>query len=337
MFEKSVRITLILTYLVIVAGAVVRMTGSGMGCPDWPKCFGYYIPPTSEEQLKWHPHQEFHKGQIIIVDESLWVAKDKFTSGEEIDLSHFKAYTKHDYATYNPMHTWVEYINRLFGATSGIAVFIMALLSFSYWKKSKKVVSLSWLSVFLMGFQAWLGATVVYSVLAPLRITTHMVMALIQVALFFYILHLITQNKRTIVTYPPIKKWITIALGLTLIQVILGTQVREFIDMQVKTFGQNNPDLWLNEPKLSFYIHRSLSIILVAVNAYIWHLNKKHNLQIKWIKAILWLIAIEVLTGIGMNYFNFPFATQATHLVAASLLFGAQFYVLLQLKQRKLN
>ena len=82
MYKKSIFISLVLIYLVIIAGAVVRMTGSGMGCPDWPKCFGYIIPPTNEAELIWTPEKSYEEGQVIIVDETLRVAKTDFTTGD---------------------------------------------------------------------------------------------------------------------------------------------------------------------------------------------------------------------------------------------------------------
>lgn len=335
MFRKTVKISLVLVYLVIIAGAVVRMTGSGMGCPDWPKCFGHYIPPTERAQLEWHPNQNFHKGQVIIVDETLQVAKQEFISTTQFNKQNWERYTKHDYAVFNPTHTWVEYINRLFGALAGLAVLVMAILSIWKWKKNKKITLLSWFTTFLMGFQAWLGATVVYSVLAPVRITIHMVVALIIVALILYILHLVSPKKVHFTYAPLFKKLLLFSILLTLVQVVLGTEVRQFVDMQIKDIGYQK-DLWLQKPNFQFYAHRSFSVLVFLLNVFIWWKNKKNGLGYSLTNGVMILIILEVLTGIAMYYFDFPFATQAAHLVIASVLFGLQFYLLLQSKKAEI-
>ncbi|MGO3708029.1 MAG: COX15/CtaA family protein [Mesonia hippocampi] len=335
MFRKIVKTTLVLVYLVIIAGATVRMTGSGMGCPDWPKCFGYYIPPTEQSQLEWHPEHQYKKGQVIILNETLQVANSSFTSTKTFNKNNWSTYTKHDYAIFNPTHTWVEYINRLFGALSGIAVLVMAIASFRKWRINKKITLLSWLNVFLMGFQAWLGATVVYSHLAPLRITIHMVVALVIVALILYILHLASKTKKTTHRYnKQLRQLFIWAAVITLIQVVLGTEVRAFIDFKVKDIGYQK-EHWLANPDFWFYIHRSFSILVVVFNLYIWYFNKKIKANYKLINWVVTLIFIEIITGLAMYHFHFPFSTQAIHLVIASVLFGLQYYLVLQIKNAK--
>lgn len=332
-FYKITRIALILVYLVIVAGALVRMTGSGMGCPDWPKCFGYYIPPTDINELMWAPDRTFEKGQVIIKDEKLFVAKQTFTSSSAFDESAWEPYTKHDYAEFNPVHTWVEYINRLIGALAGIAVFIMAVASLSLWRKKTNIILLSWLTVFFMGFQAWLGATVVYSVLNPVRITLHMVMALIIVAVLLYILDKSKSLTSTVVLFKQdslFKKLIVVSIIITLIQVVLGTQVRQFVDERLKLLGYEQIHLIMDSPQISFYIHRTFSFVVVGIHVWLYLRNKKLNLGYRKTAWVLWLLLFEVGSGIAMFYLDFPFGMQTVHLVAASLLFGVQYYLLLE-------
>lgn len=330
MYRKSVKISLILVYIVIIAGAVVRMTGSGMGCPDWPKCFGYYIPPTEKSELEFQPDREYKKGQVIIVNESLKVAANDFTSEDSFKESDWEDYEKHDYAIFNPTHTWVEYINRLAGALAGLAVLIMALLSLKKIRFRKRIPILSCLCVFLMGFQAWLGATVVYSVLAPAKITIHMVMALVIVGVLIYLLKVSSEKETNQFTTRTFQNLLIVAVILTLIQVIMGTQVRQFVDEQVRKFGYDSESMWLSDPNLTFYIHRSFSIIVLAINAFLWWKNRKLNLNLNRINAVMALILLEVATGVAMYNFDFPFLSQPLHLVIASLLFGYQFYLLME-------
>ena len=328
-FRKLAKVTLVLVYLVIVAGAVVRMTGSGMGCPDWPKCFGYYIPPTEATELEWTPKKQYTQGQVIIRNKALKVAKEDFTAGDRFVADHWQAYTKHDYAIFNPWHTWIEYINRLLGALAGLATLILAVVSLRFRKTKPLITLFSWLVVFGMGFQAWLGATVVYSVLAPVKITTHMMMALLIVALLLYIIFKSnTEDKKISYDRPFLNLAIT-ALVVTVIQIVLGTQVRQFVDEQINVLGEQAKDLWLQNPNLVFYVHRSFSILVVLLNIYLFYRMKKFNLGHFKMYWVLFLIAIEAMTGIGMYYLDFPFGSQPLHLVLAAILFGVQFYVVL--------
>ncbi len=329
-FLKSAKISLILVYLVIVAGALVRMTGSGMGCPDWPKCFGYYIPPTDIKELLWTPNHEYSKNQVIIKDEKLLVVNTDFKSTETFDQTKFRLYTKHDYAIFNAVETWIEYINRLIGALAGLAVFIMAIMAFSYWKTNRKITLFSWLSVFLMGFQGWLGARVVYSVLNPVKITIHMIVALIIVAVLLYVIKKATEKITFFVKDSKFKNILIITVILTFFQIILGTQVRQYVDEMVKIVGYNQMQKVLENPQVTFYIHRSFSLLILGLNVFLFLRNRKLNLGFQKINWVMTLIGIEILSGMAMYYLDFPYTSQPIHLVIASILFGVQFYLFLE-------
>ena len=171
-----------------------------------------------------------------------------------------------------------------------------------------------------MVFQAWLGKTVVDSNLLPYRITIHMVMALL-IVLGLIILLFISQRKISPIPASQLMKKLAIfAVALTLFQIGLGTQVRQFVDLKMHL----KVSQWLDPAPLKFYFHRSLSLIVLAVHLTLFWMLRKINLNLRIFNQILGLIGLEIFTGILMFYLDFPFSSQPLHLIIAALLFGAQ-------------
>jgi len=330
-FKMSVKISLILVYLVIAAGSIVRMTGSGMGCPDWPKCFGYWIPPTERTQLDWKPGHQYTKGQVIILNEELRVANGNFESSKIFSDHNWGFYTQHDYAIFDPYETWIEYLNRLLGVVAGLAVLIMTILSFWKWKKNISHTFISVLILLGMGFQAWLGKTVVDSNLAPYRVSLHMGMALLIVLGLVFLLF---SNQKKAISIPrnitlKVSAWF--AVLLTLFQIGLGTQVRQFVDLQM----HEPPGQWLDPAPIKFYVHRTFSLVVLGVHLILFWILRKMKLNVKVFNQVLGLIGLEIFSGILMFYFDFPLSSQPLHLIIAALLFGAQSFFILQITSNR--
>ena len=333
-FPNIVKYSLISVYIIFLAGSIVRMTGSGMGCPDWPKCFGYYVPPITEGQLLWHPNKEYNKGTVIIKNEKLWVAQKKLKTTFSFDKNNWEVYKKHDYAKFNVFHTWTEYINRLTSAVSGVFFLFLIVGSVKFWKENKFIPILSFLAFFLMLFEAWLGKTVIDTVLNPSIITIHMVVGLIIVALLLKLSHIVNANKsipkKTSSLFTNV---LWVAAIFSLIQIALGTQVRQYVDEQVKLLGFENKQLSLLAPDLKFYIHRSFTIAIILVNFWLFFLNEKLRLGFKKLNWILIILGLETLSGILMYYVDFPIGTQSLHLLFGVFLFSIQFYLVLESKK----
>ncbi len=335
-FKNFAKFTLVSIFLIIVAGAIVRMTGSGMGCPDWPKCFGLIIPPTKVSQIQWQAFRPFSEGQIILLEDQLWFANNDFISTDFYNSENWSLYTKHDYHIFNPIHTWFEYINRLIGALSGVFTFILFLASFKYRKHKPKIILLSALVLILMGFQAWLGATVVYSVLLPAKITLHMLMALLIVLVMVYLISEVPKTPNNAIRHNTFDSSIyyvlSIAIILSLAQITMGTQVRQLIDEISRSFDHQSRELWIGLTGPIFKIHRSFAILLVLTNGLMFLRNLRLSSRYSMVNIIFAVVLIEVSSGIVLTYFDMMPLMQPIHLVAACLIFVLQSTLWFQLR-----
>lgn len=334
-YRVALRWSITIIYLIIVAGAVVRMTGSGMGCPDWPKCFGYFIPPTEETQLEFSPNTPYKKGMVIIHNQELRVAKSDFHTSTSYKDSDWNAYTKHDYAVFNVYHTWTEYINRLIGALGGLVVLIMCIFSLKYWKKRRGITILSIVALLAMLIQAVIGKIVVDTLLSPVLITIHMIVALLIVGLLIYLLHEVQPEDTRFKAPKSFYKISVLIILLTLVQVALGTQVRQYLDHMIDELGYPFLSVWLEEnAPLVFLVHRSFSFLLLVLHGwFVYKAIKIYEHPRTYYGWLMGLLLFTIFTGVLMNYMDFPFGSQAAHLVLASIILGVQFYVMMRLRK----
>jgi heme a synthase len=289
----------IMVFLVILAGGVVRMTQSGMGCPDWPKCFGRWIPPTSADQLP----PDF----------------EKYLKTQDIDH------------TFNVYHTWIEYINRLLGALLGVFIFIHFVWSVIKFRKiNRSVVYLSFFLLLAVGFQGWLGKKVVDANLAVVKVTIHMLVAILIAAIPLIIIHCLHTKKR--VQDKSLKLLSTGLIFILLVQIVLGTQVREQIDEISKALQYQQRNLWIGRLDKMFLIHRSFSwLVLAGCLLLFWKGNQQPALQKKSL-FILIIVIGTILLGVIMMYMGIPALAQPLHLLTACLLVLAIFNFRLKVK-----
>ncbi|MDF1583934.1 MAG: COX15/CtaA family protein [Methyloprofundus sp.] len=302
-FRRLGMLTIFAVYFLILVGGIVRASGAGMGCPDWPTCFGQLIPPTSEAELPENYHEIYSVG-----------------------------YANTDF---NVLKTWTEYLNRLTGVTIGFLIFLTLWASRVYLKTDKTVFYLA-LSVFLLvGFQAWLGSVVVKTHLHPLMITAHMLLALFIVALLIYAIAR-SQNdalRQIDISQLPsrFKTILTVAMSFTLIQVAMGTQVREAVDLIAVHHNYIDRDYWRDSFPLIFYVHRSFSSIILFTNLWLaWKIYQsisKNNLLLRLAYALIGLIITAILAGVSLDRLGMPPAAQPIHLLMANLIFGVQFFI----------
>ncbi|HIO59718.1 MAG TPA: heme A synthase [Flavobacteriales bacterium] len=308
--KRVTNIAFVLVYVVVLAGSVVRMTGAGMGCPDWPKCFGLLIPPTSEDQIRWAPETEYSEGRMVIERDTLWYAtQDHFSIEGGFNTQNWAPYTRHDYAEFNAAHTWTEYVNRLSGALSGIPILLLFILSIRSRKRTPIVLASATLGSVL--FVSWLGKLVIDGNLIPYSITIHAVSAL---AILLFLVGLIQYfDGRKVQIKKSLRAWIIASLVLSFIQLVLGTQVREAVDLALEA-GIARPNIISSLPDW-WIIHRSGVWLLIAIHA-LWAIPMLKTPRFAlYAKLAIAILLAQTLSGILFSKFGFPAFAQPIHIV----------------------
>jgi len=281
------------TYFVIFMGGLVRVSGAGLGCPDWPKCFGSWFPPTSLSQLP-----------------------------PEIDPSLF-----------NLTLAWIEYINRLGGMVLGIIILIVMVMAIRHFRKIPRIIIPSLVAALLVAFQGWQGGQVVASELRQLYVSIHMGVAFIIVSLMIYItqqayyLEYPDDEKNSV--YP---RGIAIYIGflwiLTFVQIILGTEIRSLLEYMPARFPLLPQSSWLGKVGIISYVHATLGI---AITVGAWQIASKIFKESKAVSslvkqgaaAMLFLAFLQVIIGAVLAIVGLPEVLRIFHLWVASLLIGS--------------
>ncbi|MCC5913757.1 MAG: COX15/CtaA family protein [Balneolaceae bacterium] len=295
LYQKTAITTVIATIVLIFVGGLVRASGAGLGCPDWPQCFGMWIPPTNAADLP----------------------------------------AQYDADLFNPVHTWLEYINRLVGVLIGFLITLTFLISFKYRKSDPIITGFSGLAFVLVLFQGWLGGQVVRSGLSAGIITLHMVLAMIILGVLLFAAFR-AMNSRLVTTLSSgVRRtllWISGGiLFLTLAQMILGTQVREAVDV-AKNVMELPREMWIDQVGGLYDVHRSFSWIVIGLSGVLVYYNRKFNVTrrlhiLGW--AIAALMVMQMFVGIGLEWFDMPGVLQVIHLVGIAILICVELLYML--------
>ena len=293
------------TYTLIFIGGFVRVTDSGLGCPDWPKCFDRWYPPLSSDEIpeNFQNHYENYNYNCVEGEDC-----------EEFDIK----------------KAWIEYLNRLFGTITGMVVLIAVFYLFRLKADYPNAFYLGTSALVLTGLEGLIGKYVVTSGLEGSIITIHLLIALIIISLLIMsYLTIKWNNMDKPSNYEPdqiyIIKWIFI---LMITGIVLGTQIRVYIE-------ELNP---LSEMGLLKYIHSFSGIGALMLTGVLWSKTNNKESTINSKNKIRWLLNVFIVQ-IGLGYFmvirELPAYAKLVHMWLASIGLGIIVYILMDIKLSK--
>ncbi|CAN5197815.1 COX15/CtaA family protein [soil metagenome] len=301
LFQKWALATLVATLFLIFVGGFVRASGAGLGCPDWPRCWGLWLPPTS----------------VADIDATLY------------DVSQF-----------NLTKMWIEYLNRVVGVVVGLLVIGTFVLSLPY-RRTRPAVTIGALAaVILVVFQGWLGGVVVRSGLAQGLITLHMVVAIALFCLLIWIAYRAAAGGAQFAVpgahRRALRATAAVFFVLSAIQVVLGAEVREHVDLASRS-GELPREHWIEVAGWRYLAHRTFAwpvvigaaaIVVLAVR------GRASGLALRLSFALAAAVMVQVVSGVAMAWFALPPPAQIVHLGVSTILCSLSFLLVVGLGER---
>lgn len=319
-YQKLAAAALVSVLVLIFAGAIVRVTGAGMGCPDWPTCWGLLIPPTKVEDVDF--------GKLDIAKFQLKAER----MGR--DPSNISEQTLR--AEFNARHVWTEFTNRLLALPVGFFSLAAFIASFRFRQSRPHVFWLSFAALLLVLTNAWMGARVVYSGIAPGVLSAHLALAMALIGVLAYCVWAGAEHPpKVTMTGSPRAARITVLALLILVVVegILGSQIREMTDELAK-FNLNAPrETWIGELEESttYFIHRSFSWVLLLLTVYAHTMARKQQPSGATASqnGVLAIMFAQMLLGVVMAQIHIYSWVQVLHVGLAGILLALLFRWLL--------
>lgn len=332
-YNKLCFSTLVAVFILIFVGGVVRTTGSGMGCPDWPKCFGTWVPPTSVDQLPADYKSTFSQYREKKNQKFARYLSAIGLTETANELLNNKSILEE--ADFNASKTWIEYVNRLLGVIVGFLILALAVKSIPLRKAFPKVFYFSMATLLAVLVQGWFGSIVVSTNLTTWTITVHMFLALFIVLLLVYLYTISDQHTHRISMDWGLRWILFTCMTVVLIQIFWGTQVRQAIDKIASS--SLTRDSWIAQLGLEFFIHRSFSWLVLGLHVILVVKMAKTSAEKTLPASLIVLILGTLLSGAGMAYFSVPYLLQPVHLLLGTMIFGVQLLLLFRLETKKNN
>jgi cytochrome c oxidase assembly protein subunit 15 len=184
-YKKILFLTWFLTFDLIVFGAFVRLTDSGLGCPDWPGCYGSVTPIGAMAEIR--------QAVSVMPDGPVTLPK-----------------------------AWIEMVHRYVGALLGFLIICICWMAWRHRKSFKQSPALATVTLIAVCIQGAFGAWTVTLKLMPIVVTIHLLGGMSLLALMTWLAARERQHPQVAITMQPYKQWMWVGFVLLFWQIGLG-------------------------------------------------------------------------------------------------------------------